>query len=129
MKNIKVTDEVKMDVVNYLGVDGYEEADFYMNQVEDGLFRFYYYCMKNDIDLCDADRYANLNTVIGYDVGINNFREIDGYLWCEKDYDLMDLTVSEWSKQIVMEAVVANNLDVDFSKWRTEEPKAYIYYC
>ena len=116
MKDIIITNEIKEEVIRSLGEYGCENESFYMNEAEDGLFKFYYYCMKNDIDLFDADRYANLNTVIGYDVGIKNFREINSYLWNEKDYDLMELTVNDDDKNIIMEAVIVTNLDVDFSK-------------
>jgi hypothetical protein len=121
MKNIIVTDKVKAEVIKYIGLDGYENA-------EEGLYKFYYYCMINNIDLCDADRYANLNTIIGYDVGKDNFEDIDSYLWGEEDYDLNELTISEEDKQLIKKVVDILNLDVDFSKWRTEEPKSYIYY-
>lgn len=69
IKNIVVTDEVKMEVIKYFGYENYEaEKNFYMNEAKDDLFKFYYNCMENGIEVCDADRYANLNTVLGYDV-------------------------------------------------------------
>ncbi len=129
MKNIAVTNEIKMEVIKYFGYENYEnEKSYYMNEAPDDLFVFYYNCMEKDIDVCDADRYANLNTVLGYDVGFDNFIEIDLYLWGEKDFDLMDLIGNEDGKQVIEEAVKVLNLDIDFSKWKNEDIKSYVYY-
>ena len=46
----------------------------------------------------DADRYANLNTILGYDVGKDIFTAIDGYVW-EHDYDLLELSGSKEDKK------------------------------
>lgn len=129
MKNIVVTDEIKMEVIKYFGYENYaEQKDFYLNEAPDDLFVFYYNCMENNIDVCDADRYANLNTVLGYDIGFENFRKIDSYLWCERDIDLMELSGNEDSKQLIEEVVNVLGIDIDFSKWNDEEIKEYIYY-
>lgn len=129
MKNIEITNEIKMEVIKYFGYENYaEQKDFYLNEAPDDLFVFYHNCMENNIDVCDADRYANLNTVLGYDVGLKNFLKIDGYLWCEKDYDLMELFGNEDGKEVIEEAVKVLNLDIDFSKWNDGEIKEYTYY-
>lgn len=129
MENIIVTNKIKMEVIKYFGYENYEaEKNFYLNEVPDELFKFYYRCLRNDIDVCDADRYANLNTVVGYDVGFYNFHKIDDYLWVEKDYDLMELFGNEDGKQIIEEAIKILNLDVDLSNWNDGEIKEYIYY-
>lgn len=129
MKNIQVTEEIKMEVIKYFGyMNDSELKSAYLNDVKDDLFQFYYYCMQSDIDVCDADRYANLNTMVGYDVGLENFRAIDNYLWCEKDYDLLELSANDSCKQIIKNVIEVLNLDIDLSKWRMEEPKSYIYY-
>ena len=130
MKNIKVTNEIKMEVIKYFGYENYEEQkSFYLNEAPDDLFKFYYFCMKNGIDACDADRYANLNTVLGYDIGFDNFREIDGYLWCEKEYDLMELFGNEDGKEVIKDAVNALGIEVDFNNWNDGEIESYIYYA
>ena len=126
---MNVTNEIKMEVIKYFGYENYEaEKNFYMNEAPDNLFVFYYNCMENNIDVCDADRYANLNTVLGYDVGLENFLKIDGYLWSEKDYDLMELFGNEDGKQVIEDAVKVLNLDIDFSKWNDGEIKEYSYF-
>lgn len=129
MKNIQVTDEIKMEVIKYFGYENYEEQkNFYMNEAQDDLFVFYYNCMMEGIDVCDADRYANLNTVLGHDVGFENFRKIDSYLWCERDFDLMDLFNNESGKQIIEDVVDVLGLDVDMSKWENKDIESYVYY-
>lgn len=130
MADIIVNDDVKMEVVKYFGYENCDEQkNYYLNDAPDDLFKFYLYCMDNGLDACDADRYANLNTVLGYDVGFENFKKIDGYLWCEKDYDLIELFGNESGKEIIKEAVDILNIDIDFSKWKNEsEIKCYVYY-
>lgn len=129
MKNIQVTDEIKVAVIKYFGYENYkEQKDFYMNEAPDDLFVFYYNCMMEDIDVCDADRYANLNTVLGYDIGLENFRKIDSYLWCEKDIDLMELSGNDDSKQLIEEVVNVLGIDINFEKWNYEEVNSYVYY-
>lgn len=129
MKNIVVTDEIKMEVIKYFGYENYaEQKDFYLNEAPDDLFVFYHNCMENNIDVCDADRYANLNTVLGYDIGFENFRKIDSYLWCERDIDLMELSGNEDSKQLIEEVANILEVDIDFSKWNNEKIEEYIYY-
>lgn len=126
---MKITNEIKMEVIKYFGYENYKnEKDYYMNEAPDDLFKFYYNCMKNGIDVCDADRYADLNTVLGYDVGFENFRKIDGYLWCEKDYDLMELVGNKDGREVIEEAVNTLGIEIDFSKWNDGEFKEYVYY-
>lgn len=131
MKDIKVTNEIKMKVIKYFGYENEyykDQKEFYMSEAPDDLFKFYYNCMENKIDVCDADRYANLNTVLGYDVGLENFLKIDGYLWSKKDYDLMELFGNEDGRKVVEEAVNTLGIDIDFGKWNDGEIKEYKYY-
>lgn len=129
MEDIKITNEIKMKVIKYFGYENCEEQKrFYMNDAPDNLFKFYHRCMEYGIDVCDADRYANLNTVLGYDVGLENFQKIDGYLWIEKDYDLMELFGNEDGREIIENAVNVLELDVDFSNWNDGEIKEYKYF-
>lgn len=129
MEKIMVTQDMKMEVIKYFGYETYEEEkNYYLSEAKDELVIFYYNCMKKGIDVCDADRYANLNTVMGYDIGFENFQKIDGYLWCEHDIDLMELTGNEESKQTIIDAANHLNISLDFSKWNSEEIKEYVYY-
>ena len=81
-------------------------------------FAFYYNQHRiNNLDLCDADRYAFLNTIMGYDVGINEFREIDSYVW-NHDNDLLEFTGDDYDKAMVEAISESANLNLNFSKWR-----------
>lgn len=129
MNNIKVTNEIRMEVVKYFGY-AYEEdlKNYYMNEAPEDLIKFYYNCMKNNIDSCDADRYADLNTVFGYDVGLENFLQIDRYLWNEKDYDLMELYGNEDGKELIKETADVCGIEIDFSNWHDGEIEEYKYF-
>jgi hypothetical protein len=93
-------------------------------------YAFYYNQMfVNDLDLCDADRYANLNTVLGYDVGIVKFRSLDGWLW-EHGYDLMGLCGSDEDKKWLQRATQERKRktkDLDYSKWNDLTNCNYTY--
>lgn len=95
--------------------------------LSDYAYAFYYNQMCNDLEVCDADRYANLNTVLGYDVGIRKFRSLDHWLW-EHDFDLMELTGSVSDKEMLQKATTATKTKaLDFSKWRTLNEATYTY--
>ena len=91
-------------------------------------YAFYYNQMfVHDLSLCDADRYANLNTVLGYDVGLTKFRSLDGWLW-EHRYDLMELNGSDEDKKMLQRATQERNTkELDYSKWRNLSNTNYTY--
>ena len=94
---------------------GYDEGSRYLSLAG---FAFYYNQNKiNKLDLCDADRYAHLNTIMGYDVGIDAFREIDTYVW-NYDNDLLEFTGSAYDMAMIEKISDVANLKLDFSKWR-----------
>lgn len=79
------------------------------------------------IDLCDADRYANLNTILGYDVGVQKFRSLDNWLWIH-NFDLMELNGSNKDKELLKRATKETKTkDLDFSKWSNMESVGYVY--
>lgn len=89
---------------------------------------FYYNALfVYDLDLCDADRYANLNTILGYDIGIRRFRAIDGYLYAQGG-DLIELTGSEKDLQLLKNVCSRHNLkEIDCSHWRNLSKTQYTY--
>ena len=87
---------------------------------------FYYMAMHdNGMDLYDADRYAWLNVLFGYDIGADHAREIIN--WCyEHDIDVMDLCSQD--KEMMMDICFDEfGFHLSFIYWADEEPE-YISY-
>ena len=90
-------------------------------------FAFYYNQHRiNNLDLCDADRYAFLNTIMGYDVGINAFREIDTYVW-NYDNDLLEFTGNSYDMAMVEKISEVANLNLDDVDLKMKTEKLYEY--
>ena len=89
-------------------------------------YSFYYNLMQQNMHPADADRYANLNTILGYDVGKDIFTAIDGYVW-EHDYDLLELSGSKEEKKILEDAAEKLQMSLDFSKWKNLSGQQYDY--
>ena len=89
-------------------------------------YSFYYNLMQQNMHPADADRYANLNTILGYDVGKDIFTAIDGYVW-EHDYDLLELSGSKEDKKILKDAAEKLQMSLDFSKWKNLSGQQYDY--
>lgn len=88
---------------------------------------FYYHQITKGFGLLDADDYAQLNTLFGYDIGEENFQKLNEELW-ERDIRALELNPDEDSKEEVMEACKAIGLEMDFSKWRMEPIDEYLYF-
>ena len=117
---MKITREM-MDFVNKaLGYDG--------DHLDEEGYKFYYKCIyQNQMSVLDTDEYATLNTLIGYDIGMENAMKISGYLW-ENDIGVLDLTGDGQSKKDVQKAVDALNLNIDLSKWKNAEYITFEYH-
>lgn len=87
---------------------------------------FYYMAMHdNGMDLYDADRYAWLNVLFGYDIGVNNAREIIDWYY-EHDIDVMELCSHD--KEMMMDVCFYKlELRLTFIYWAYDEPE-YITY-
>lgn len=97
--------------------------------LDDDGYAFYYRCLFNyKMSLLDADEYATLNTLIGYDIGVDNAMRISAYLW-EHEIETLELPEYEESKQDVKAAVEALHLDVDLSNWKSDKFEGYKYYA
>lgn len=117
---MKVTREMKDSVNRYMQYEN--------DLLDDAGYAFYHRCLfQHNMSLIDADEYALLNTLIGYDIGLDNAMNIGTYLW-EHDIETLELNVDEESKQLVENAVDALCLNVDLSQWRNEKFEAYEYY-
>lgn len=106
------------ELSNYYGTD-FENND-------SKCIDFYYRCMKNDMDLIDADEYATLNTLFGYDIGADVAGKISGALW-ERDIEVLELMDNKDSKLLIEEVSENIGIELDYSKWRTGH-KTYAYY-
>ena len=116
---IKITDEIREDVLNYLEVEDYDYPD--------ELYSFYYRCMMAGMHYADADRYAILNTLFDYDIGMENARAIDHWMY-EHDEEIYELTNSEESKMLVALAVAELGLKLDFGGWIKENYAEYKFF-
>ena len=116
---IKITDEIREEVIRYLDCDNGDYPDEF--------YAFYYRCALADMDFADADRYAILNTLLNYDIGMENARAIDGWMY-EHNEEIYELNTDEHSKELVMLAVAELGLDIDFSGWIAEDYTQYKFF-
>lgn len=121
---IKITDEIRKEVLEYLELDIYDNN----NDIPDELYSFYYRCMKADMHYADADRYAILNTLFNYDIGMENARAIDSWMYKngEEVYELKATSKEDKSK--VALAVAELGLNIDFSGWIKEDYTEYKFF-
>ena len=85
-------------------------------------------------DICDIDRMAHLNTLFGYDIGVDNWSKIDSELWGNEKYwnnygcgvEILELTYTD--KGFIQNVCKEIGLDLSFDKWRTEDFNCYEYY-
>lgn len=111
-----MTDEAMYLISNEI----FDESD-----VDTKAFKFYEEYLEEGYTIFEIDRYANLNTLFGYDIGDEAAMEIDKRLYdITEEVDAMDMTCKD--KELVMS--VSKDLNLDFSKWATSEPKAYRYF-
>lgn len=120
---IKITDEIRKEVENYLEVENKDGLNY-----SDELYSFYYRCMKADMHYSDADRYAILNTLFNYDIGMENAKAIDGWMY-EHDEEIYELNpTNKEDKAKVSLAIAELGLNLDFSGWIKEEYKEYKFF-
>lgn len=123
---IKITDEIRREVINYLDIDIWNDDEY--NEYPDDFYSFYYRCMKADIHYADADRYAILNTLFNYDIGMDNARAIDEWMY-HHDEEIYELNAtSKEDKSKVVLADMELGLNLDFSGWIKEDYTAYKYF-
>ena len=95
---------------------------------------FYIKHLMEGWDIFDIDRMAYLNTLFGYNIGVDNWSKIDSELWCNKKYwddtgcgvEIMELGYTD--KEFIQKVCNELGLDLSFDKWRTEDFKCYEYY-
>lgn len=111
------------DIFDEKTINDHEKAsEFYIKHLMEGW------------DICDIDRMAHLNTLFGYDIGVDNWSKIDSELWSNEKYwddcgcgvEIMELTYKD--KDFIIQVCRDLNLNLSFDKWRTEDFKYYEYY-
>lgn len=123
---ITMTKEIQESVLDYLQDDGT------LPNYSDNFYAFYYRCMQADMSPFDADRYAILNTLFHYDIGMENARAIDNWMYdhdTEINFrDIYDLTNSEEDKTLLENISKELNLNLDFTNWIQEDYKHYDFF-
>ena len=77
---------------------------------------------------------AHLNTLFGYDIGVDNWQKFDSELWGNELYwddhgcgvEIMELTYKD--KPFLETVAFDIDADVTFDKWKMEDFKCYEYY-
>ena len=95
---------------------------------------FYIKRLMNGFDIRDIDEMAQLNTLFGYDIGIDNWSKISSELWCNKKYwddyecgiEIVELDYED--KELLQNVCKEIGLDLSFDKWKTKEIDCYEYY-
>lgn len=91
----------------------------------DEVFDFYYKAMHDyDVGFYDAERYAWLNTLFGYDIGAEHALGIITW-FDDNNGDVFDLT--EKHRLVLLEVCNQLGYHLDFGAWAKEEPKAIAY--
>lgn len=126
---IKLTRQEAIDTL--IGNDIFDEKT--INDHEKAT-EFYIKHLMEGWSICDIDRMAHLNTLFGYDIGVDNWSKIDSELWDNEKYwddhgcgvEIMELSYKD--KEFIMEVCRDLNLNLSFDKWRTEDFEWYEYY-
>lgn len=126
---IKLTRQEAIDVL--VGNDIFDEKT--INDHEKAS-EFYIKHLMEGWSICDIDRMAHLNTLFGYDIGVDNWSKLDYELWGNEKYwddygcgvEIMELEYTD--KEFLQKVCKELNLDLSFDKWRTEDFKYYEYY-
>ena len=112
-----MTTEEKMKWLNNnVGNDmfeGKEMCDFYYSVIHD-----------KGMALYDADRYAWLNTLFGYDIGLDNALKIINR-YHEYDVDVLELGADD---MLPIMYEIGWELNLNIREFANETPKAYKYF-
>ena len=98
-----------------------------LSQLSDEGWLFYYKAIHDfNMDVYDADRWAWLNTLFGYNIGRSNATKINLWLY-ENGQDVYDLTHN--SKE-TLKSICEDELGIylDFQKFLDHTPNLYEYH-
>lgn len=114
---------IRSNIFDEEDINNHEKAtEFYIKHLMEGW------------DVCDVDRMAYLNTLFGYDIGVDNWSKLDSEFWGNEKYwddtgcgvEIMELDYTD--KEFLQKVCKELNLDLSFDKWKDEDFKYYEYY-
>lgn len=98
-----------------------------LDGLDDLAIDFYYMAMHdNGMDWSDADGYALLNTLFGYDIGADHARGIIRWLY-EHDLEAAELTSGD--KGMMRDVCFELGYHLNFFYWAYEDPNCISYVC
>ena len=121
MGEYPVTAELKEEI--RLWFCGCIDDDF--TEYEDDFFVFHKKVKDKGYDFMDADNYAWLNTLFGYDIGIEKSIEICNALEKEGEFATSDLDTGSYNFMKMID--VKYRLNVSFDNWTKKEKKEVRY--
>ena len=115
------TRQYKIDeFCKYIDYDANEDDVFSVKEVD-----FYLRCKKAGMHYADADRYAILNTLFGYDIGMENARKIDGWMY-DNDEEIYELTYKD--KNLLAVCCRQLGIQLNFGTFRRYDYDEYEYF-
>lgn len=109
--------ERNRELCKYLETENFE--------AEERMIDFYLRCRDADMHFADADRYAICNTLFQYDIGMDNARKIDNWMYKHEE-EIYELSYQ--NRELFERAVRELGLNLDFSNWRTKDFEFYEYF-
>lgn len=110
--------ERNKELCDYLECDDFEAPE--------KMIDFYLRCRDADMHIADADRYAILNTMFQYDIGMENANDLNNWLW-EHGEETYELKPNE-CKELLEHGCEQLNIKLDFDNFKTEDFETYSYY-
>ena len=101
------------EAITYLSDYIYWSFDNPLSKAEE----FYITNAMANMEIFDIDRYAWLNTLFGYDIGRENARQIDSYLYDKIIPEIETLDITYLDKGLIKGVVEELKLDLTFDKW------------
>ena len=114
-----ISERIK-ELCDYLWLDvEYDDAP-------EEMIDFYLRCRDEGLHVADADRYAILNTLFQYDIGMENAENINSWLW-KHGLETYEFTPDNCKGDLEY-ACEQLGIKLDFNNFRTDEFETYSYY-
>ncbi len=103
-----------------------EYLECYDFEAPEKMIDFYLRCRDAGMHMADADRYAILNTMFQYDIGMENANELNEWLY-EHEEETYELKPNK-CKELLKYGCEELHINLDFNNFRTEDFSEYSYY-